>query len=187
MHPLGRKLTRAVNRETPGDELEVRQTGKLATDASEEREMSGRRNKLWVGAGLVAIAGAIALLIGGGLKESMVYFLTPSELQARGPAAYGSALRLGGLVEPGSVKWDASTRDLRFVIGDSAATIRVHSTGAPPAMFRDGIGVVVEGHYGSDGVFQSSNVMVKHSNEYKPPHGNEMPKEMYRSLLKDGS
>ena len=50
-------------------------------------------------------------------------------------------------------------------------------------MFEEGIGVVVEGRLGSDGVFQSDNVMVKHSNEYKPPHEDKTPAKMFESLV----
>lgn len=144
-----------------------------------------RRKRIWMGLGLLAIVGAIALLIGGGLRENVVYFLTPSELQARGAEAYDRALRLGGQVKPGSVRWDAETRHLRFVLQDEDAEVRVRSEGAPPAMFREGMGVVVEGRYGREGVFRSDNVMVKHSNEYSPPEDGTHPEEAYRSLIRD--
>lgn len=145
-----------------------------------------RKKRMWMGLGLLAIVGALALLIGGGLSENVVYFLTPSELQARGAEVYDRALRLGGQVKPGSVEWDAERRDLRFVLQDEGAEIRVHSEGAPPAMFQEGMGVVVEGSYGADGVFQSDNVMVKHSNEYAPPEDGTHPKEAYETLIRDG-
>jgi cytochrome c-type biogenesis protein CcmE len=63
-------------------------------------------------------------------------------------------------------------------------TVAVHSKGAPPQMFRDGMGVVVEGRYHRDGVFQSTNLMVKHSNEYRAPEHGARPQEMYKSLQK---
>jgi cytochrome c-type biogenesis protein CcmE len=96
-------------------------------------------------------------------------------------------VRLGGLVQPGSVKWDAQTLDLRFVVVDSGGqtqAVNVHSRGAPPQMFRDGMGVVVEGRYHRNGVFESTNLMVKHSNEYRKPEHGERPTEMYKSLQK---
>ncbi|HYD51642.1 MAG TPA: cytochrome c maturation protein CcmE, partial [Gemmatimonadaceae bacterium] len=77
--------------------------------------------------------------------------------------------------------------DLRFKVTDGAQTIAVRSKGAPPQMFRDGIGVILEGRYNASGVFESSTVMVKHSNEYKPPKHGEKPEELYKSLMKDGS
>lgn len=143
--------------------------------------------KVWAGLGLAAIAGAIALLIAGGLSSNVVYFLTPSELRAelaeRGEEIVDQPLRLGGQVKPGSLNWDAEALDLRFVVRDSVGEVPVRSTGAPPAMFKEGIGVVVEGRYTREGVFESTNLMVKHSNEYEPPHGDK-PEEMYESLIK---
>lgn len=144
-----------------------------------------KRNRLWMGLALLGIGGAIALLVAGGLSENMVYFLTPAELEARSAEVYDAPLRLGGQVKPGSVRWDAGTRELRFVVTDGEAEVPVESTGAPPAMFGEGIGVVVEGSYARSGLFRSTNVMVKHSNEYRPPEGDEHPREAYRSLLED--
>lgn len=140
---------------------------------------------LWMLVGLLAIGGAIAFLIVGGLSENMVFFLTPSELEARAASVVDEPLRLGGQVKPGSVEWDAESLELRFVIADAEAEIPVESVGAPPAMFSEGQGVVVEGSYSSKGVFHSTNVMVKHSNEYQPPHEGEDPREAYRSLIQE--
>lgn len=141
------------------------------------------RNRVWAGLGLAAVLGALFLLIAGGLRENVVYFLTPSELEARGPQMYDRPLRLGGRVEPGSVEWDAESRDLRFVLTDEESRVPVRGTGAPPAMFREGLGVVVEGRYLPGGVFESDNLMVKHSNEYRPPDGGEHPRQAYESLI----
>lgn len=139
---------------------------------------------MWAGVGAVAVIGAVALLLAGGLKENVVYFLTPTELVAQGTSALDRPLRLGGQVKPGSVNWDAEDLDLRFVVQDSVSEVHVASTGAPPAMFRDGIGVVVEGSMRPDGTFESTNLMVKHSNEYRPPHGDSVPEAMYESLIR---
>lgn len=130
------------------------------------------------------VIGAFGFLLWGGLDKNVVFFLTPQELLSKGNAAYDVPVRLGGMVQAGSVKWDAQTLDLRFVVTDGVKQIAVHSTGAPPQMFRDSIGVVVEGRYLRDGVFESKNLMVKHSNEYHPPKPGERPEEMYKSLIK---
>jgi len=146
-----------------------------------------KKNRLWMLAGLLAIGGAIVVLAAGGLGENMVFFLTPTELEAKTPDIYGSPIRLGGQVKPSSVDWDAESSELRFVIMEAGVEITVESTGAPPTMFADGMGVVVEGVYHDDQVFRSTNVMVKHSNEYEPPHDDVDPKETYKSLIRDGS
>ena len=144
----------------------------------------GRRRAGLVVAVVVIIA-AFGFLLYGGIDKNVVFFLTPQELLARGTAAYDVPIRLGGLVQPGSVKWDAEKLDLRFVVMDSGGqAVNVHSTGAPPQMFRDGMGVVVEGRYHRTGVFESTNLMVKHSNEYRKPEHGGRPQEMYKSLEK---
>ncbi|HSA54282.1 MAG TPA: cytochrome c maturation protein CcmE [Gemmatimonadaceae bacterium] len=133
----------------------------------------------------VIIAGAFGFLLWGGIGENVVFFYTPQELLQKGAAVYDASVRLGGQVEPGSVKWDANRLDLQFVVTDGAKTIPVRSTGAPPQMFRDGMGVIVEGKFRRDGVFESTNLMVKHSNEYRAPKEGEHPKDLYKSLVKE--
>jgi len=146
--------------------------------------VQGRRRSALVVA-VVIILAAFGYLLYGGIDKNVVFFLTPNELLTRGSAAYDVPVRLGGLVQPGSVKWDADKLDLRFVVMDSGGqSVRVHSTGAPPQMFRDGMGVVVEGRYHRSGVFESTSLMVKHSNEYRKPEAGGRPQEMYRSLQK---
>ena len=148
---------------------------------------AGRRKSALVVA-VVVIVAAFAFLLYGGIDKNVVFFLTPGELLSRGPAAYDVPLRLGGLVQPGTVRWDPESLDLRFVVVDSGGqseAVNVYSKGAPPQMFRDGMGVVVEGRYHRDGVFHSTNLMVKHSNEYRKPEHGERPQDMYRSLQKE--
>ena len=137
-------------------------------------------------AGAVVVVAAFGYLLSGKIGNNLVYFYTPSELLAQGQKAYGAPVRLGGQVVPGSVKWDAPTTDLQFVRQDGKAQIPVHSRGAPPQMFRDGIGVVVEGKYASSGTFEATELLVKHSNEYRPPKAGQQPQEMYKSLIKAG-
>lgn len=142
-----------------------------------------KSSKVWALVGLLAIGGAITMLIMGGLQQNVVYFLTPSELLARGAEVYDTPLRLGGQVKAGTKAWDAESLDLEFVLTDSIGEVHVSSTGAPPAMFREGIGVVVEGRYHESGTFEATNLMVKHSNEYEAPHGDTPPSETYKSLI----
>ncbi len=143
------------------------------------------RRRAALAVAVVIIVAAFGFLLYGGIDKNVVFFLTPQELLARGTAAYDVPVRLGGLVQPGSVAWDADKLDLRFVVIDSGGqAVKVHSTGAPPQMFRDGMGVVVEGRYHPNGVFESTNLMVKHSNEYRKPEHGGRPAEMYKSLQK---
>lgn len=125
----------------------------------------------------------------GGLGRSLVYFWTPTELLAEGDAAYGTSVRLGGMVEPRSVRWNPETRELRFVLSDEGGTIEVHNAGVPPQMFLEAaereapIGAVVEGTLTRDGVFMATNLMVKHSEEYRAPEHGEKRQEYYRELF----
>lgn len=133
---------------------------------------------------VLAVAGAFAWLLYGNLDKNVVFFLTPQELLAKGTEGYDVPVRLGGMVKTGSRKWDPQTLDLQFAITDGAKEILVKSKGAPPQMFRDSIGVVVEGRFDRSGVFNATNLLVKHSNEYHPPKDGEKPKDMYKTLMK---
>lgn len=137
--------------------------------------------------GIVVIVGAFGYLLYGGLDKNVVYFLTPKELLAKGTKAVDVPVRLGGQVKPGSVVWNDTTLSLRFTVTDGTSEIAVSSKGAPPQMFRDGMGVVVEGRYAADGTFNCTNLMVKHSNEYRPPKAGEKPQDMQKTLIKGAS
>lgn len=127
------------------------------------------RRSLWIGVSLAAVAGAVLYLVAGTLGDNVVYFLTPSELVAREDSVQGSSVRLGGRIVPGSVSWNTERTRLTFRMADADDTVSVVNSGSPPAMFQEGRGVVVEGVYTEEGVLRSDRLMVKHSNEYKPP------------------
>jgi cytochrome c-type biogenesis protein CcmE len=138
--------------------------------------------------GGLLIVGAFVYLVYGGIGSNLVFFLTPAELKAKGEQGFETPIRLAGQVVPGSIQWNAQALDLRFHLTDGTEKILVHSTKSPPQMFREGMGVVVEGKLNRSGIFESSNLMVKHSNEYRaPPEGMVKPREMYKSLVKDQS
>ncbi len=147
--------------------------------------MTPRAKKQLAAAAALIMAGAgVGFLALGNLEKNLVYYLTPSDLLAR-PDAVNTTVRLGGMVQQGSLQWDADTLKLRFNLGEgqdaSAAHVPVVSTGAPPQMFREGIGCVVEGRF--DGkVFHTDRLMVKHSNEYHPPEAGEDPRQLYKTM-----
>ncbi|GMV09217.1 MAG TPA: cytochrome c maturation protein CcmE [Gemmatimonadaceae bacterium] len=144
--------------------------------------VEGRKRAAMVVAAVIVL-GAFGYLMYGGLDKNVVFFLTPQELLAKGTEVVDVPVRLGGMVAPGSVKWNAETLDLRFQLSDGVKTVEVHSKGAPPQMFRDGMGVVCEGRFGKDGVFESTNLMIKHSEEYHPPKPGQTPQEMYKAMF----
>jgi cytochrome c-type biogenesis protein CcmE len=126
---------------------------------------------------IVAAAGAMGFLAMGGIGENLVYYWSPSELLEAGDKAQGATIRLGGLVLGDSVVESTDGLSLDFLVTDGDATVPVHAEAVPPAMFREGIGVVVEGTMGPDGTFQTTRLMVKHDNEYRAP-GEDEHKEM---------
>jgi len=139
------------------------------------------RQGKFIAGGLVIVA-AIGYLVWAGVSRSVVYFVTPSELLAA-PAA-GKTYRLGGLVQPGSLKWEPKTLDLSFTLSDGKANVAVKHRGAPPDLFAEGRGAVVEGSWTPDGYFKASLILAKHSEEYKAPHDGAEPgyKELMKSL-----
>lgn len=122
--------------------------------------------------GGVVIVAALAYLIYGGMRQAMVYFVTPSELKAEESSSQGKFLRVGGMVVKGSLQRDADGLTYRFQLTDGSAIIPVYFHGVPPDLFADGKGAVVEGKIAPDGVFMASTIMAKHAEEYSPAeHG----------------
>jgi cytochrome c-type biogenesis protein CcmE len=135
--------------------------------------------------GALAVAGLAFLVITlGGIGRNLVYYWGPTELRAAGPKAVGATIRLGGLVARGSlVGGGGATSGLEFdVIDRQGSTVHVKSQGVPPQMFREGIGVVVEGTMTRAGHFECHRLMVSHGNEYRAPGEGE--KADVKSLMR---
>lgn len=128
-----------------------------------------KRSRLALVAALAIAGVAFVVLAIGGIGKNLVYYWGPSELVAAGDKAYGATIRLGGQVKAGSVQYANGPSNLAFEVTDRKADVKVVSTGVPPQMFREGIGVVVEGTMDRDGTFHSNRLMVSHGNEYKAP------------------
>jgi cytochrome c-type biogenesis protein CcmE len=139
-----------------------------------------RRRLMLLGA-LVVGGGALGVIASGALDDNLVYFWTPSELQENSDKAQNVVVRLGGQVKPESKNWDPDARHLEFVMTDGDTEVAVEFNGDLPEMFREGVGVVVEGTMGSDGVFRSEVLLVKHDNEYQKPEEGETDPEMLKS------
>ncbi len=118
-----------------------------------------------LGVGVLVVAG---FMISRALSTSLVYFVLPNEY-AKDPGSFdGRRIRLGGLVEPGSMDFDPSDLQLTFNVTDSLKHYPVRFNGAPPDLFQENGGVVIEGRF-EDGVFKGDNLLVKHSEDYQPP------------------
>ena len=116
---------------------------------------------------------AVAWLAFSSIGNALVYYLTPTELLARGEAGVGETVRLGGQVKSGSVEGDPT--DLIFVVTDGEREVTVHSAAAPTRSFREGSGAVVEGRLGADGIFEATRVIVKHDENYVVPSDGAQP------------
>ena len=153
--------------------------------------MSSERNRrrLFILAAVVVAVATLAYLASGGIGENLVYYWSPSELQEAGDEAIGASIRLGGLVAPGSVERAADGLTLSFEVSDGKAQVPVYASSVPPAMFREGIGVVVEGTMRDDGIFETRRLMVKHDNEYKAPEDVQNPdmEKMMETMQFEGS
>jgi cytochrome c-type biogenesis protein CcmE len=116
----------------------------------------------------------VAYLAFSSIGNALVYYRTPSEVAAL-EDPLGQTLRLGGVVKVGSVSGPAT--DLTFVLTDGDAEVTVHSTVAPTRSFREGSGAVVEGSFGPDGVFEATQVIVKHDENYEAPAPGTQPSD----------
>ncbi|MBF0308277.1 MAG: cytochrome c maturation protein CcmE [Magnetococcales bacterium] len=123
---------------------------------------------------LVIVGGALLTLVFTSFTDSLVYFLTPSEVKEKAATLTGRKIRIGGMVQEGSLEKVPDTLKIRFLVTDGANRIPVHYEGMLPDLFREGQGVVVEGVWQPEAPFAASTILAKHSEDYVPV---EMSKE----------
>ena len=128
-----------------------------------------------IGSGLAALGVAVALMLTG-FKDSIVFFNSPTDIVQK-QLQPGTRLRLGGLVQPGSLS-RGDNLTVRFQVTDGNNTIPVAYQGILPDLFREGQGIVAEGRLDA-GVFRADTVLAKHDENY-------MPKEVADALKKQG-
>jgi cytochrome c-type biogenesis protein CcmE len=122
---------------------------------------------------LVLVVIALVVIVGAGilaawaLRNQASYFYVPSQIEADPPAP-GQGIRLGGMVETGSLQTLADGVTVRFVVGDGEARVPVTYAGLLPDLFVEGSGVVAEGAMQPDGTFRASNLLAKHDENYMP-------------------
>ncbi|GAA2851358.1 cytochrome c-type biogenesis protein CcmE [Aminobacter aminovorans] len=139
--------------------------------------MTRKQKRLSVIAGALAFLGAATALTFYALGQKASYFYMPADLQAA-TLQPGQRIRLGGLVENGSILRGQGTQ-VEFGVTDSEKTVKVRYTGILPDLFREGQGVITEGSFGPDGEFIADSVLAKHDENY-------MPKEVADSLKAKG-
>ena len=132
--------------------------------------MKPRHKKLLaISLGVAALGVATALVLTA-FKENLVFFFSPTQVAAK-EAPLGRTFRIGGIVEPGSVKRDGV--EVRFVVTDTAKNLPVVYRGSLPDLFREGKMVVAQGQLGADGTFHAREVLAKHDENYMPPEAKD--------------
>jgi cytochrome c-type biogenesis protein CcmE len=122
--------------------------------------------------GATLIVASVGLLIAQGVKQTGVYFLTPSELAAKtaaDPSFYDVGMKVGAKVVPGTIRRDPSDRRIDFEVSDGRRSYPVTYRGLVPDTFTDAndIEVVVEGRLGRDGVIHATDVLAKCGSRYE--------------------
>jgi cytochrome c-type biogenesis protein CcmE len=113
----------------------------------------------------VGIATAFALKA---FNQNMLYYYSPTQIHA-GEAPDARSIRVGGLVENGSVKREPGSLEVRFTLTDFSNTVGVSYTGVLPDLFREGQGIIARGKLDGQGVFVAEEVLAKHDENYMPP------------------
>ncbi|MBI0474486.1 cytochrome c maturation protein CcmE [Sphingomonas sp. MA1305] len=130
--------------------------------------MTPKSQRLTLAILAVAAIVAAALLAMSALKDQASFFYSPSDAKRDG-LPLGRAVRLGGMVQAGSIQRARDGVTVRFVVGDGQATTPVTFAGITPDLFRERSGVVAEGHFNPDGSFTATNLLAKHDEKYMPP------------------
>lgn len=126
-----------------------------------------RKKRLALVLGALVVLGVAAALIFSAFNKSMVFFFTPTQLAA-GEGPKDKSLRIGGMVEKGSIVREPGTLKMTFRVTDFAKSIPVEYSGIVPDLFKDGKGVVATGRL-ENGVFHASEILAKHDENYMPP------------------
>lgn len=130
--------------------------------------MKAKHQRLLLGvAALVAVMGASALALSA-LKDEAAFFYAPADVAGQAPPV-GRAVRLGGMVEAGSIERQADGVSIAFVVTDGKARVPVSFSGIVPDLFKEDSGVVAEGEFRADGSFAANNLLAKHDERYMPP------------------
>ena len=131
--------------------------------------MNKPRKKRMAIVGIILLGmGAAAALILTAFEKNLLYFYSPTQIVS-GEAPTTRAFRIGGLVEQDSVMRDPQSLQVSFKLTDTRETITVQYVGILPDLFREGQGIVANGKLDADGIFQASEVLAKHDENYMPP------------------
>ena len=152
--------------------------------------MTPRRKRMWV-VGLILLGVSVAAFFAlTAFQKNLLYFFTPTQVAA-GEAPKGYPFRVGGLVVPGTLQRDPNSLAVRFTVSDGTATLPITYTGILPDLFREGQGIISIGKMNDAGVFEATEVLAKHDENYMPPEVGEalkksgqMPPTSYKDYQK---
>ena len=138
--------------------------------------MTPRRRRIAaMSLGLLSLAAAAALVLAA-FEQNLLFFYTPTQIAA-GEAPTDQRLRVGGLVERGTVRRTPGSLEVRFDVTDLEETITVAYSGVLPDLFREGQGVIAHGTVGENDLFRADEVLARHDENYMPPEVAEMLEE----------
>jgi cytochrome c-type biogenesis protein CcmE len=140
--------------------------------------MTRKRRRLYLVLGGVGTLAVVSALVLFALSDNINVFYSPTELHADG-VRDGVRVRIGGLVENGSLVRESDGKTIEFRVTDGRTAVDVTYSGIIPDLFREGQGVMVEGKLARDGTFNAESVLAKHDENY-------MPREVAEALKKSG-
>ncbi|MBF0463331.1 MAG: cytochrome c maturation protein CcmE [Magnetococcales bacterium] len=130
--------------------------------------MNAKNKRYLLIGSVLVVGGALLALVFTSFTGALVYFYTPTEIKAKSAEMSGRKVRIGGLVQEGSLVKEPGTLKIRFLVVDNAERLSVQYDGMTPDLFREGQGVIVEGTWRGGESFQAVTILAKHSEDYVP-------------------
>ena len=130
--------------------------------------MTPRRKRMLTVALILAGVGISVAFALQAFQKNLLYFYSPSQVEA-GEAPQSRTIRVGGMVEKGSVQRASGSLEVRFTLTDFANRLTVSYTGVLPDLFREGQGIIARGRFGDGGLFVAEEMLAKHDENYMPP------------------
>ena len=142
--------------------------------------MKPRQKRFAIVGGLIAVVGVATALVLNAFQSNIVFFYSPSQIASH-EAPESRTFRLGGMVQPGSVKREGT--EVSFLVTDTAKTVAVTYQGILPDLFKEGKGVVAQGQLKGN-VFVAREVLAKHDENYMPPEAAQALKQAQKTNQK---
>ena len=148
--------------------------------------MTPRRRRMLLVGGILAGVSLAAALALTAFRQNVTFFFVPSQVVA-GKVPVDEHFRLGGMVSKGSIRRVPGSLEVRFIVTDFKHDVPVTYTGVLPDLFREGQGVIAQGHLDASGVFVADQVLAKHDEKYMPPQMAEQIKAEHGGVMPFGT